>query len=126
MILVLRIILGLAGLFYLFLGSQFLFNPVEQGADFGLTANGRQGLAAIRSDFIAFFGVTAGSLLIGALRQNGPVLLVAAALMGITMIGRSFSAVVDGTYEAWFVPMIVEGLTVVIALLGYRSFTARS
>ncbi len=125
MTLVLQVILALGGLFYIGLGGQFLFNPVEQGADFGLTGNGNQGLSTIRADFAAFFGVAGGSLLIGAWQKNGPVLLVAAALMGITLLGRLFSVAMDGTYEAWFVPMIAEGITVVLAVLGLQTFPER-
>ena len=115
-----RGVLALGGLFYLFVGSQFLLFPVEQGGDFGLTANGNAGLSTIRADFAAFFGVSGGALLIGAWKRNGAVLLVTAALMGITLGGRLLSLALDGPYEAWFVPMLAEAITVILALVGSR------
>jgi hypothetical protein len=44
MIMGLRIVLALLGALFLFVGSQFLINPVTMGADFGLTPNGNGGL----------------------------------------------------------------------------------
>ena len=93
----LRALLVLGGLFYIGLGTMFLINPVGQGADFGLAANGNQGLSTIRSDFTAIFWVTGGALVLRGWKERGPVLLVAAALMGIVFAVRAVSLALDGT-----------------------------
>ena len=120
MIIALRIVLSLLGALFLFMGLGFLTDPVGNGGDFGLTAAGPQGLASIRGDLTAFFWVSGGSLLIGAWRGNMTLLYVAAALMGIVFTGRVVGVIVDGPYEGWFVPMIFEAVTVLLALLATR------
>ena len=125
MVIAVRVALTLLGLLFGYMGLGFLIDPVGAGSDFGLTAAGPQGLAAIRGDMTAFFWVAGASLIIGAWRANAALLYVAAALMGIVFTARAFSAAVDGTYDGWYVPMVVEGLTVVLALLGTRVLATR-
>jgi hypothetical protein len=120
MVLLLRAALVLGGLVFILIGGSFLFDPVGQGGDFGLEPDGNQGLSTIRADFAAFFGVSGGALILGAWKQRGDMLLVAAALMGITLAGRAVSLALDGTYEGWQMPMAIEALTVVLALFGAR------
>lgn len=120
MVLILRAVLLLGGLVFVLIGGSFLFDPLGQGGDFGLEPRGNQGLSTIRADFAAFFGVSGGALIFGAWKQRGDMLLVAAALMGITLAGRAVSLALDGTYEGWQMPMAIEALTVVLALFGAR------
>lgn len=120
MVVLVRGVLVLLGALFVFLGGTFLLDPVGQGGDFGLTAKGNQGLSTIRADMTAFFWVSGGAFLIGAWKQRGDVLLVTAALMGITLAGRAVSIALDGPYEGWQMPMAVEALTVVVALFGAR------
>lgn len=120
MVIALRVVLSLLGLLFLFMGVGFLTDPVGSGADFGLSAAGPQGLSSIRGDMTAFFWVSGASLIIGAWRSNLSLLYVGAALMGIVFCARALSAGIDGTYEDWYLPMAVEGLTVVLALLATR------
>ena len=94
-----RVILGLLGLLYLFVGSQFLLSPIEAGGDFGLAPKGNAGLSTIRADMTAFFWVSGGALLLGVWKQRGSVLYVTAALMGFVFAARCLSLVLDGTYE---------------------------
>lgn len=121
MVIALRVVLSLLGLLFVFMGAGFLLDPVGSGGDFGLEAPGPQGLASIRGDMTAFFWVSGACLLIGAWRGNRTALYVAAALMGIVFVGRAVGAALDGTYEGWYVPMAVEGLTVLLALVGSRA-----
>ncbi len=120
MVLIVRAALLLIGLLFVILGATFLFDPVGQGGDFGLTAKGNQGLSTIRADFTAYFWVAGGALIIGAWQRKGDLLLVAAALMGITLAVRGVSLGLDGFYSGWIMPMAVEAFTVIIALFGSR------
>lgn len=113
------------GLMYLMLGVGFLLDPVSSGADFGVSANSEQGLSSMRADFTAFFVVATGSMMIGAWRRNGDLLLVAAALFGIALLGRIVSIVLDGTYEGAFVPMAAEAVTLVVLLIAHRMLPHR-
>ena len=117
MMMALRVALTGLGLLYGFMGLEFLTDPVGAGGDFGLTATGPQGLATIRGDLTAFFWVLGGSLTIGAWRSNASLLYVGAALAGIVLAARGISSGIDGTYDQWFVPMVVEAVTVVLAVV---------
>jgi glutamate-1-semialdehyde aminotransferase len=120
MTMLLRAALILGGLFYLAIGTAFLFDPVRLGASFGVEAAGAEGLSSLRADFTAFFWVVGGSLAWGGWRGRGGVLIVAAALIGIALAGRGLSLLLDGSYPAAFQPMAVEALTLVLSLVGMR------
>lgn len=116
----LRAVLLLGGIFFTLMGIGFMIDPVSSGADFGLLPQGNMGLAAIRADMTAFFVVAGGCLIWGAWARKGDPLLVTAALMGIALIGRMVTLAVDGVHDGWWTPMLVEAITVSLALLGSR------
>lgn len=118
--LILTALIFLFGLFDLFMGLNFLLNPVETAKGFGLEAIGTQGMSSLRADFMSFFGVIAACMMIGAWRRNADLLLVPAALMGTAVVVRAFSLAVDGTYAGFQVPMTVEILHVVLLVAAWR------
>ena len=118
--LILTALLFLFGLFNLFLGASFLFDPARLGAAFNLSPVGAGGLAVLRADMTAFFLVAGGCQLWGGWRRNGDLLLVPALLFGIAFTGRAVSAMLDGTTEGFAVPMAVEALQVILALAAWR------
>ncbi|MEN9925137.1 MAG: hypothetical protein RL268_1263 [Pseudomonadota bacterium] len=117
---VLTALVFLFGLFDLFMGLNFLLNPAETALGFGLSANGVQGLSTLRADFTAFFGVVAACMMIGAWRRNADLLLVPVAVMGVAVLVRGVSLVLDGTYPGWQVPMTVEALHVILLVAAWR------
>ena len=120
---IVRVALFLFGLLYIFIGFGFLTDPVGSGADFGiapLDVGNAQGLSTLRADFTSFFWVSAGCLIIGSWKSNATLLNVGAALLGVVFLVRGVSVVLDGTYEAWMMPMGVELLTALVALAGAR------
>lgn len=121
MITTLRIVLALLGALFLFIGANFLLDPVTMGDDFGLSAKGNGGLSTIRGDMTAFFWVSGGALLYGVWQRRGEVLYVTAALMGIVFCARCLSLALDGFYEGWAPPMAVEAVTVILCLAGARA-----
>lgn len=118
--LILTALVFLFGLFDLFMGLNFLLNPAQTAAGFGLEATGIQGLSTLRADFTAFFGVVAVCMMIGAWRRNADLLLVPMAVMGIAVTVRALSLALDGTYPGWQVPMVVEALHVILLLAAWR------
>ncbi|MEP5937993.1 MAG: DUF4345 family protein [Erythrobacter sp.] len=116
----LRALLLLGGIFFVLLGIGFMVNPVSSGADFGIQPQGVLGLASIRADMTAFFVVAGGCMIWGAWARKGDPLLVTAALMAIALIGRIVTLLVDGPHDDWMMPMIVEAITITLALLGSR------
>lgn len=116
MVLVLRALLFVGGLFFVLMGIGFLLDPAGSGADFGLSPQGVLGLASMRADMTAFFLVAGGCLIWGGWARKGDPLLVSAALMGIALFGRIVTLTVDGPHDGYILPMLVEAVTAIIAL----------
>ncbi len=120
MILMLRALLFVGGLFFVLMGIRFLLDPVSAGADFGIPPQGTLGLASIRADMTAFFIVAGGCLVWGAYARKGVPLLVSAALMGIALVGRIVTLAIDGPHDLFWQPMVVEAVTAIVALICSR------
>lgn len=120
MVTVLRALIFVAGLFFVLMGLGFLIDPASAGMDFGMIPDGNLGRASMRADMTAFFVVAGGCLIWGGWARNGDPLLVTSALMAIAIIGRVTTLIVDGPHDAWFMPIIVESVTLILALIGSR------
>ena len=118
--LALTALIFLFGMFDLFMGLNFLINPVVTAAGFGLQPIGTQELSTLRADFTAFFGVVAVCMMIGAWRRNADLLLVPAAVMGTAVVVRAISLALDGQYPGWQIPMAVELIHVVVLVAAWR------
>lgn len=118
--LVLTGLIFVGGLFFLLAGIGFLLNPGPAGSDFGLLPDGVQGLSTIRADMTAFFIVAAFSMVWGAWKRNGDLLLVAAGLFAVALLGRIVSVIADGTYPGFIVPMGIEAVSVIVLLIASR------
>ncbi|SFO84533.1 hypothetical protein SAMN04488060_0238 [Qipengyuania nanhaisediminis] len=106
---------------------SFFVDPALAGADFGLTASGAMGLSAMRGDFTAFFLVAAFFMAWGAWKRRGDVLLPALLLFATAFSGRLVNLFAVGTYEGWWMPMLVEAVHVFVltfAMLRWRGRTA--
>ena len=110
----------LAGMFNLFLGASFLYDPATMGTQFGVTPTGPLGFAVLRADFVAFFVVAGFCMVRGAWKRNGDVLLVPAALFAIAFCGRAISAIVSGTQPHFFDPMVAEAAQFALLVIGWR------
>ena len=119
-----RAVVALVGLFNLVMGLGFLLDPARSGLRFFLTPLGTQGMATIRADFTAFFVTGAIFALIGAWRAWRTPLLVPMLLLGIAIAGRVVSLLADGAPSSALPPMAVEGVTILLLALGWRSFDA--
>lgn len=122
--LVLRGAIILWGALFLFMGLRGLLDPGVYADNFGIRIDAAAA-NTLRADFSAFFLVASASALIGALipRWNN-ALLVPAALFGTALLGRLLGAgmgdfVNNGIIQA----MIIEALSVVLLLGGWRALT---
>jgi hypothetical protein len=123
---VMRAVIGLVGLFNLFIGLGFLFDPAQAGLRFFLTSLGTQGMATMRADFTAFFVTGAVFALVGAWRAWRTPLLVPLMLLGIAIAGRVVSLVADGAPPMAFPPMIAEAVMILLLALAWRGFDAEA
>lgn len=120
MIIALRTALVLGGLLLLFMAIGFLTDPVGSAADFGLAVEGAHGTTSIRADMTAFFGVSGACFIWGALARRGDPLVIGAALMLVTLAARIVSLALDGSFDGYIIPMVVEALLGVFGILGAR------
>jgi hypothetical protein len=118
--LILTALIFAEGLLFAFLGLSFLVTPLAAAAGFGLSADGPLGLAVLRADFPALFFVGAATMVWGAWRRNGDLLLIPASLFGIALLGRCVSLAVDGAAPEFWQPMLVEASAVILTLIASR------
>jgi hypothetical protein len=118
--LILTALLFVGGLIFAFYGVSFLIAPGSIGPGFGLKPAGAMGLATVRADMTAFFVVSGVCMMIGAWKRSGDVLLVPAALCGIALVGRVVSAFADGSYDGFWLTMLVEALVVTVSIAGHQ------
>lgn len=119
---VMRVIIGLIGLFNVMIGLGFLLNPAQLAGQFFLSPIGSQGLATLRADFPGFF-ITGGVFaLAGALKKDGTALLVPLLLLTIAIIGRAVSLALDGAAPTAYPPMVFEAVMIAALVLARRSF----
>lgn len=119
---VLRVLIGLLGVFNIAIGLGFLLAPERLGAAFMLLPVGSQGLATLRADFPGFFIGAAVFALLGAVTGRGRPLLVPIVMLGLALFGRVVSLALDGVGPAAVPPMIVEAVMLVLLGLGWRTF----
>ena len=119
---ILRVVIGLVGLFNLAIGLGFLLAPERLAAAFFIMPSGSQGMATIRADFPGFFITGAVFALYGAWKVRGWPLLVPMLLLGLALFGRVVSILLDGMASTAVQPMIVEVIMLALLYLGWRNF----
>ncbi len=122
---VMRVIIGLLGLFNIAIGLGFLLMPEKLAAAFFLSPVGTQGLATLRADFPGFFIGAALFALWGAWRVDPRPLLVPIVMLGLALAGRCVSLAADGMAPTALAPMLVEFVMIMLLMLGVRSFAGR-
>ena len=115
---VLSTIILLLALLDMVIGIGFLVNPSIAAADFGLAAQGAQGTSALRADFTAFFLLAGVFMGLGAWRRRGDWLVAPLFLFCVAFTGRALDLVVNGPWDGFWVPMLVEMAHIVALGLG--------
>ena len=120
--LVLTAAIFLMGLFDLFVGLSFLFDPLVSaaGAGFSVAPINITGLATLRADMTAFFCVSAVCMMVGAWRRNADLLLIPAALFGTAMTVRIVSVAIDGAGPGFQMPIIIEAIHFLLLTAAWR------
>lgn len=105
------------GMFMIMLALAFLLQPESTAASLGLVASNTQGLSTLRADFLGFFGIIGICMMWGAWRSNGDVLLVPAIIMLVVIAGRITSAMLDGAFPGYWMPIAIEALIAALLLV---------
>lgn len=108
----LRVLVGVAGLLFVFLGLQFWLNPAALAGKLGVSPVGELGLATIRADMAAFFGVGGGFALAAAFRGERKLLTTPLVLVAVALVGRVVTVAVSGLSPEMVQPMVVEAVLV--------------
>lgn len=119
---ILRVLIGIIGVFNVAIGLGFLLAPEKLAAAFFLSPVGAQGMATIRADFPGFFIGAAVFALVGVWSGQARPLLVPILMLGLAFFGRIVSLRVDGVLPTTAQPMIAEAIMLVVLLLGWRNF----
>lgn len=119
--LLLRILVGLWGLGFGLLAVQGIIDPKVFTTQFGIEAPGAS-INSVRSDFGAFFLVSATCALWGAAKpEKAKLLYVPAALYGTALVGRLIGlGLGDPASAANNQAMIIEGVSVLLMLFAAR------
>lgn len=127
MTLILRMLVGLWGLGFGLLAVRGILDPVVFVAQFGIQGPGAS-INTIRSDFGAFFLVSAAAALWGAWKPaQAKLLYVPAALFGTALIGRALGLMMgDPASDANNQAMMIEGISVALMLFAASRFGAKT
>ena len=117
---VLTALILLGGIAFTLNGVGFLVQPQSLAPGFGLAADGAPGWSTMRADMTAFFLLGGVTMIWGAWKRNGDILLVPAALFGTAFLGRTVSLFADGAYPGFWQPMLVEALVTLATLIASR------
>jgi hypothetical protein len=116
--LIVRIIVGAAGLLSLLLAARFFQDPTAAATLLGIAPAGVLGTATLRGDFGAFFGVCGILALAAAIRNSAALLTAPLLVIAIALTGRIVSYALEGGGPAVMQPMLVELTLLVVFGLG--------
>lgn len=125
MILVLRALLGIAGLLALVVALGFWFNPDTLAAQFGIAARDALGYSTLRADIGAMFGAVGVLVIAAAVRNSARLLTAPLLLIGIGFAGRLLTIVLSGYEPSMLQPMVVEIVLITLFAAG-RNLPAKS
>ena len=121
MITIVRIALFGLGVLTLPLAAGFLLTPARVALRLGLEATGPVGLSTLRGDFFALFLMFGLSAIYASVRNRSDVLIIPMIMIAVIILGRLFSAVVDGSGPEALPLIAVEVVMLAIVFLGYRT-----
>lgn len=118
MILVLRALLGIAGLLGLVIALGFWFRPDTLAAEFGIAARDALGYSTLRADLGALFGAVGVLSLAAAVRNSARLLTAPLLLIGIGFAGRVLTIALSGYEATMLQPMAVEVVLITLFAAG--------
>ena len=119
-----RIIVGLVGVLAILLAARFFQSPAAPAAMLGVNPLGELGIATLRGDFGAFFGVCGILALAAAIRNSAALVTAPLLAIALALTGRIVSYAIDGGGAPVLQPMLVELTLLIVFGLG-RATLAR-
>jgi len=125
MVLTLQILVGLATLMLLGLGTMSMFAPRRMVKNFAIEPVGTAGLSMIRSVIGGLFITGVALLAFGLLTGQTLGFVVVALLLGIVAFGRIVGIVADGFDKAVVPPLVVELVIIAVLMTAYGHLPTR-
>lgn len=124
MVLIMRIVVGLIGVFFLVFGLRFMATPADMAVQFFVEPLGIAGLSTIRGDLGGAFLATAFFLFLGLGTGVMLWLRAAAIIIGTIALGRLVGFVFDGATPDTLLPFAVEAVFVALIVIAARRLRA--
>ena len=122
--LVIRALLGVAGLLAVLVAFGFWFNPDTLAGRFGIAAQGALGYSTLRADFGALFGGVGLFAIAAAVRNSARLLSAPLLLIGIGFCGRLLTIALAGYDAAMLSPMVTEVVLIALFATGRKLLPA--
>ncbi|WP_373487547.1 hypothetical protein [Blastomonas sp.] len=119
MVWVIRLLVLLFGLAFVFLGARGMLDPMFFTQQFELGRQGATGQSALRADFGAFFIGTGLAALAGLVPGQRHWLLGAATMVALAFFGRAIGLASAGMTSNIANAMLVEAISVALLVAGY-------
>lgn len=119
--LVVRALVGVAGVLALLVALGFWFRPDQLAVEFGVGVQGALGYSTLRADFGALFGATGILALVAAVKNSARLLTAPLLLIGIGFCGRVLSIALSGYEASMLQPMIVEAVLITLFVMGRKT-----
>ena len=120
--LTLQILVGLATLMLMGLGTMSMFAPRRMVKNFAIEPVGTAGLSTIRSVIGGLFLASVAMLAFGLLTGQTLGYLAVALLMGVVAFGRVVGIVTDGYDKAVIPPLVVELVIISVLVAAHTGF----
>lgn len=117
--LTLQILVGLATLMLLGLGTMSMFAPRRMVKNFSIEPVGAAGLSTVRSVIGGLFIASVAMLVFGLVTGQALGFLAVALLLGVVAFGRVVGIVSDGFDRAVVPPLVVEMIIIAVLIAAY-------
>jgi len=119
--LVVRALVGVAGVLALLVALGFWFRPDQLAGEFGVGVQGALGYSTLRADFGALFGATGILALVAAVKNSARLLTAPLLVIGIGLCGRVLSIALSGYEASMLQPMVVEAVLITLFAMGRKT-----
>lgn len=123
--LVIRALLGVAGLLAVLVAVGFWFDPDTLAGRFGISAQGALGYSTLRADFGALFGGVGLFTIASAVRNSARLLSAPLLLIGVGLCGRLLTIALTGYDATMLQPVIVEIVLITLFATGRKFLPAQ-
>lgn len=123
--LIVRILVGIAGLLAVILALGFWINPDLLAVKFGIAPQGPLGFSTLRADFGALFAGTGVFAVAAAVRNTARLLTAPLLLIGIGLAGRLLTIALSGYDASMLQPMVTEIVLIAIFVAGRKLLPVR-